>query len=253
MSVDAQSSQKSGQSQWRYAWAGWLVTLLVPVALVMAAVRLLISPAYLVFEYNTPGFPDDPFGFTKEERLHWGSISVNYLVNQAGIEYLGNLRFPPGQQAPPQSCQFMDDCTRLYNDRELGHMLDVKNVVQVALNVWYASVLGLAILWVWAWRGRWALPFRQGLRRGGLLTVVLLLGIILLALLAFGIIFVAFHQVFFESGTWTFYYSDTLIRLFPERFWRDTFIAVGVLAGGAGALLAWVIGKEQKRSLLGKG
>jgi uncharacterized membrane protein len=65
----------------------------------------------------------------------------------------------------------------------------------------------------------------------------LLGGIILFVLLAFGVIFVAFHQVFFESGTWTFFYSDTLIRLFPERFWRDTFIAVGVLAGGAGLLL----------------
>ncbi|MEJ2126169.1 MAG: hypothetical protein P8X84_01420 [Candidatus Bathyarchaeota archaeon] len=27
-----------------------------------------------------------------------------------------------------------------------------------------------------------------------------------------------FHQLFFTSGTWTFYTSDTLIRLFPMRF-----------------------------------
>lgn len=237
----------------RYAWVGWIVTLLVPVTLVMAAVRLLISPIYLIVEYNTPGFPADPFGFTKEERLHWGTVSVKYLVNEAGIEYLADLRFPEGQQVPQQSCQFMDDCTRLYNDRELEHMLDVKNVLRVALNVWYASVLGLAILWVWARLGHWSSAYRQGLRRGGLLTVFLLLGIILFVFLAFGVIFVAFHEIFFEAGTWTFYYSDTLIRLFPERFWRDTFIAVGLLAGGAGYLLAWMVGREQRRNLPGEG
>jgi hypothetical protein len=27
-----------------------------------------------------------------------------------------------------------------------------------------------------------------------------------------------FHQIFFSAGTWMFLYSDTLIRLFPERF-----------------------------------
>ena len=219
--------------------AGWVVTVCVPVVLVLAAVRLLISPYYLVIEYNTPGFPADSYGFTQQDRLRWGSMAVNYLVNDAGIEYLGDLRFPEGQQAPEQSCQFMDDCTRLYNDRELEHMLDVKLVVQAAMNVWYVSIGILALMWLWSWRGGWEDIFRVAVGRGGWLTVFLLGGIILFVLLAFGVIFVAFHQVFFESGTWTFFYSDTLIRLFPERFWRDTFIAVGVLAGGGGLLLGW--------------
>ena len=220
--------------------AGLLVTLLVPVALVLAAVRLLISPAYLVFEYNTPGFPDDPFGFTQAERLQWGRYAVDYLVNDAGIEYLGELRFPEGRQAPPQSCQFMDDCTRLYNERELQHMLDVKIVVQGALRVWMFSLLGLALLGGWAWFGGWRRHFLRSLARGGWLTLIALGSVILFVLLAFGVIFVWFHQVFFESGTWMFFYSDTLIRLFPERFWRDTFLWVGLLCGGAGLALIWL-------------
>ena len=217
----------------------WLVTLLIPVALVMAVVRLLISPAYLVIEYNTPDFPPDPYGFTRSDRLHWSKIAVEYLLNDADISFLADLRFPEGQQAPPATCQSMDDCTRLYNDRELKHMLDVKRVVQSALNVWYASLGVLLVLWVWAARKHRGEEYRIGLRRGGRLTVILLVGILLLVLLAFGTIFVAFHNVFFESGTWQFLFSDTLIRLFPERFWRDTFMAVGVLAGGAGLALSY--------------
>ena len=223
----------------------WLVTLLTPIALILAAVRILISPAYLIFEYNTPGFPADRYGFTKEDRLYWGGYAVNYLVNDAGIEYLADLRFPEGQQVPPESCQFMADCNKIYNERELEHMLDVKIVIQGALRVWMASLVLLALLGVWAWRGGWLVEYRRGLRRGGWLTVWLLLGIILFVLLAFGVIFVWFHQIFFQSGTWMFFYSDTLIRLFPERFWRDTFIAVGVLAGGAGAALGYFLGRRR--------
>ena len=42
----------------------WIVALLVPVALVLTAVRLLMTPAFVQIEYSTPGFPADPFGFT---------------------------------------------------------------------------------------------------------------------------------------------------------------------------------------------
>jgi uncharacterized membrane protein len=48
-------------------------------------------------------------------------------------------------------------------------------------------------------------------------------------LFAFGILFVGFHRIFFEGNTWLFLPSDTFIRLYPERFWRDTFIFLGVV------------------------
>lgn len=222
-----------------------LVMFLMPVALVLTAVRILMTPAYLMVEYNTPGFPADRFGFSKEDRLFWANIAVDYLLNDEGIEYLGDLRFPENQTTPPESCQFMDDCSRFYNDRELKHMLDVKNVVQVALMVWYISLISLIVLGIWARFGGWWEQYLRGLGRGGWLTVGLLAAILLFVLFAFGLIFVAFHNVFFESGTWTFLYSDTLIRLFPERFWRDTFLAVGLLAGGAGLVLGLVFRKQK--------
>lgn len=216
--------------------ASWTVTLLVPIVLVLTAVRVLLTPAFVFIEYNTPGFPSDPYGFSKDDRLNYANIALDYLLNDEDISFLANLSFPDGQTAPPQSCQAMDDCSRLYNNRELQHMLDVKNVVQGALCTWVVAIVLIAVLALMSWRLDWMGSFRFALGRGGWLTVILLGGIILFVLLAFGVIFVAFHEVFFDPGTWTFYYSDTLIRLFPERFWRDTFIAVGVLAGLPGFL-----------------
>ena len=128
----------------------WMVTLLVPIVLVLVAVRLLMTPVFLIVEYNTPGFPADRYGFTKEERLYWSGIALDYLLNSDDISFLGDLHFREGESAPPPTCQFMDDCTRLYNDSELRHMEDVKNVVEAALWVLYVSLPVLVLLGVWA-------------------------------------------------------------------------------------------------------
>jgi integral membrane protein (TIGR01906 family) len=222
----------------------WVVTILVPVVLTLLAVRLVINPWYVEFEYRTPFFPEDPYGFTREERLKYSKIDIEYLLNDAGISFLADLHFPEGQQAPDFSCQFMVDCTKFYNDRELGHMADVKRVVQGALKVLYSSTAILVLLGVWGWFGKWWGVFLNGLRRGGWLTVILLGVIILFVLVAFGVIFVFFHEIFFAAGSWTFYYSDSLIRLFPERFWRDTFLMVGGIAGLLGVALGLGLRKK---------
>ena len=197
----------------------WLVAALVPVALTLSAVRLLLTPAFLQGEYRTPGFPPDPYGFTLEDRLRWALPTLAYLLNDADISFLADLR--------------LDDGTPLYNARELRHLEDTKRLVQGALRVWSGAWIALALLGAWAWWGRWWREFRRGLARGGWLTVALLGLVILVALASFGPLFVLFHRLFFEGDTWLFAYSDTLIRLFPMRFWRDAFVLAGALA------LAW--------------
>jgi integral membrane protein (TIGR01906 family) len=209
------------------------------VILVLIAVRLILSPLFIELEYRTPNFPADPYGFTFDDRITYSNIALEYLLNDSDISFLGDLQFPEGEQAPPISCQFMDDCTFLYNQRELKHMEDVKNVVRVALKVLYVSIVVLILFGVWAYWGDWVSSFRKGVSRGGWLTVILIGMVIGFVLIAFGVIFVLFHQIFFESGTWTFYFSDTLIRLFPERFWRDTFLFVGAITAGLGIALGY--------------
>jgi integral membrane protein (TIGR01906 family) len=205
--------------------ASWLATLLVPLGLILTSVRLLLTPAFVQIEYRTPAFPADPYGFTRQDRLHWSLIALDYLLNDEGISFLGDLRF--------------EDGTPVYNERELQHMVDVKFVLQKALVVWVVACLGLALLAVWAWRGNWRQVFRRSLVRGGWLTVILVLIVMAAVLIGFGVFFVFFHEVFFDPGTWIFRFSDTLIRLFPERFWRDTFLALGLLSLAGGLAFAY--------------
>ncbi|MBN1302958.1 MAG: TIGR01906 family membrane protein [Anaerolineales bacterium] len=202
----------------------WIVSLLTPGALIILTIRLLLTPVFTELEYRMPGFPPDEYGFTQVDRLEWSKYAINYLVNSAGIDYLGDLKFPDG--AP------------LYNERELNHMQDVKVVTQAALKFGYIDMAALASLGVWAWFGNWKQAFKNGLRRGGWVTLALMGTIVLFSLVSFWQFFVLFHSLFFEGDSWLFLYTDTLIRLFPLRFWQDVFIVEGVLVLAGSLALA---------------
>ena len=208
----------------------WLITILIPLALIGLAIRVLLSPIFYKIEYNMPYFPPDEYGFTKADRLKWAPYAVNYLVNNTAVSYLGDLKF--------------DDGTPLYNERELKHMNDVRLVTQGVLRVWYITLAILLLLGVWAWFGGWWDAYRLGLMRGGWLMVGLaaVIGAIVLVGIAidpnvFDEFFTGFHHLFFEGDSWLFLFSDTLIRLFPIRFWEDAFLWAAVIALGGGIAL----------------
>jgi integral membrane protein (TIGR01906 family) len=211
--------------------SSWLVTLLIPLALIGLAIRVLLSPIFYKIEYNMPYFPPDEYGFTRADRLKWAPYAVNYLVSNADVSYLGDLKF--------------DDGTPLYNERELSHMNDVRTVTQGALRIWYISLAILLLLGVWAWFGGWWDSYRLGLIRGGWLMVGLAVtnGLIVVVGIAvnpdvFDTFFTGFHRLFFTGDSWLFLFSDTLIRLFPIRFWEDAFLWAAVIALGGGLALA---------------
>jgi integral membrane protein (TIGR01906 family) len=200
-----------------------LLGILVPIVLILTNVRLLLTPAFVSLEYSTPGFPEDRYGFTRDERVRLAQIARLYLLNDSGPEFLGELRDANGQL--------------LYNARELGHMLDVKRLVQQTLAAWTVLCFTLAGVCLAAWRVGPPGTLRRGLRLGGRITLVAMGVLLGLVLLSFSLLFTGFHGIFFESGTWVFSYSDTLIRLFPMRFWRDVFALLFLMTLAEAALL----------------
>ncbi|MBU2611439.1 MAG: DUF1461 domain-containing protein, partial [Chloroflexi bacterium] len=161
-----------------------------------------------------------------------------YLVNDANIDFLGSLAFSDGSP--------------VYNARELLHMRDVKNVVQPVLGIGYGVWITILGLGIWAQWGNWWhechlwQDYRRGLGRGGWLTSGLVTLIAVLAGISFWQFFTYFHTLFFEGDSWLFSYSDTLIRLFPMRFWQDTFIWVGLIALISGLGMGWGLRLKSK-------
>ena len=210
----------------------WVITLLTPLVLLLLGVRLVLNPGYPTLAYQMPAFPADSYGFTLQDRLRWSGYALNYLLNDAGIEYLADLRF--------------NDNSPLFNERELKHMVDVKNLVRAAMRTLYITLAVLIGLGLWAYFKKWMFDFRSGLSRGGWLTVGLILGIGLFAAASFWQFFTFFHELFFSGDSWLFLYSDTLIRLFPIRFWQDVFMWVLGFTLLAGAALGWFLRPRAK-------
>lgn len=206
---------------------GWfLVSLVAPLFLLMTAIRLLITPLYPEIEYRMPYFPEDSYGFSFDERMKWAKISIDYLVNNEGLEFLGDLRLADGQP--------------LYIERELSHMLDVKILVKNMISAWVILGVALGLAGIAFWRTGKLTAFRAALGRGGKWTIGLIVVILAGVAISFNWLFTAFHKLFFTGDSWLFLYSDSLIRLFPMVFWRDAFIWVGALTVLGAVILIWV-------------
>ena len=207
-----------------------LISLLVPLLLVLSTVQVLVTDQYLEFEYGKTDFPIDPYGFDQAQRLAYASANFRWVREGQPIEALAGQRL--GDQP-------------LYNQRELKHMQDVQDVFLVTRRIWYLA-LGLLVLigFLSLWREENLLELAQGFKIGGLLVAGLVAVVGLLAVITWQVWFVAFHQIFFTPGSWTFNPSDTLIRLFPERFWYDAALTLSGLSliGGLGiALIGWYV------------
>lgn len=194
---------------------GWMVTVIIPFIILMFSIRIMITPIFPQIEYRLPGFPEDPYGFSMEDRLKWAEPSITYLVNSEDVSYLGNLTFVDG--AP------------IFNERELSHMQDVKAAVTGMRIALALLIVVFLIMVITAVKDGWKNELLKSCERGAWIVISLIVAVLIFLLFNFDALFTGFHQIFFESGTWKFYTSDTLIRLFPMRFWQDAFIFMGVL------------------------
>lgn len=209
----------------------WIIPSLLPFVLLLTAVRLLMTPTFLRLEYGLPNFPEDSYGFTQQDRIKWAPIALDYLLNDADISFLGDLNF--------------EDGSALYSQRELGHMVDVKNLAQRALSLWYLGLTILVGLGIWAWRAEWWRDYKKFMAIGGKITVAAIGVLIVFIVISFNQIFVGFHRIFFEGDSWLFYFSDTLIRLFPIRFWQDVFIYIGAMTLSGGLVFWHFVGRNK--------
>lgn len=125
------------------------------------------------------------------------------------------------------------------NERERGHMADVRTVFG---GFTVAALVSVVILVVSAARSRRSTWRSARFGALGLAAGIVAVGVV--GVLAFETAFEAFHRLFFAGGSYTFDpRTERLVQLFPQRFWFETSIAVGVvalvLAAGLAALATW--------------
>lgn len=205
----------------------WAIVLAMPFLLGLGVIRLVIAWDYPSFSYSR--IAPDLYGFTPEERLDLAHATLDYMRRlepaDEVIYMLEDLRLP-GTDQP------------LYTESEIGHMIDVKNLSDQM--TWIVVVTGIIVigglLFLIVKPATRSLGWKT-LMQAGLFTILMLGLIGLFIAVAWPLFFETFHELLFPPGTWTFYYTDSLIRLFPEQFWFE----VGVIIVGTTLVLAAVL------------
>ena len=194
----------------------WIISILIFFFILMTSIRILLTPLYLKWEYHKASFPPDTYGFTTEDRLYYAKFSVDYLINNEDISYIGDLTLADGSS--------------LFNNRELSHMVDVKNLVKLGLKLWYAAFFIIVIFILLLIIKRNYRDIFIVAQRGAYITIGFIIFVLISVGISFSALFTGFHKIFFEGETWIFLYSDSLIRLFPMQFWQDAFFLLGVIS-----------------------
>jgi integral membrane protein (TIGR01906 family) len=198
-----------------------LIIIAVPIFLLLTNVRLVMSEVYVRWEYSKPDFP-------QADLL---SANVRYTAAIVTMDYARGAK-------PLQAITDLSDGNhRLYNEREIRHLIDARNV---AAGAQLANVLSLVLIIV----GGLYLGWREGqtavlraIRTGSGFSIFLVVGLAVIAGINFNWFFTKFHQLFFEGQTWLFSPTDTLIQLYPLPFWFDVVMLLGVLTLGEALIL----------------
>ena len=213
------------------------IAVVVPPILVVNALRALATDTYVEYELGRDGFPSDRYGMTDSEREALALVGLRSIQpGSDGIAVLERATLPDGSPA--------------FDQRELGHMEDVRTLFGAALRAQLVALLAIAVLALaLAWtRLRSVVP--RGLLAGALATLAVAVLAVPVILLGFEGFFTRFHEVFFEGDSWRFSNTDTLIRLYPERFWEDVSQLAAVMTVGQAlvlAPLAWLWLRAVKR------
>ena len=195
----------------RHRAAVAIVAVFVPVLLIGTAVHVLAHGWFPRVEIGR--LSPEPYGMTQGQRTALARTALDSIVPFGGGDrVLREARLPSGGPA--------------FDDKERNHLRVVRHYVFGLYLIHAAGLLALVGL---ALVRRTRSIVRDGLAAGALFT---------LGVAAFVGIYVAvspvsflggFHRFFFSGDSWRFAETETLRRVFPDRFWSDTAVVLGGL------------------------
>ena len=201
---------------------------------------LFLITSSVTWAFNSPGLYND--GFEKYSISRISGISDSEL-RQVGADIRSYIN--SGDDPLDVRTSILGTERDLFNDREVSHMKDVKQLVRGVYVLALASALYLAAMVVTGFalrRGQFVADLAKCLAWGGGLTLVLLVVFGLVALVGFDSVFLKFHQLSFANDFWRLDpRTDYLVRIFPQDFWFDATLWVAVRAI-SGALVLTVAG-----------
>ena len=213
----------------------------IPSALFVIAVPLFLVTASVTWAFNSPGVYQRGFERYDVSRIT-GITDTDLRRVSADIRSYFNSRKEPLQVRT----RIFGVEQELFKPIEIIHMRDVKRLVWgtyiiAAVTAFYLlAATGLGLM---RHRRRFAGILARRLLWGGALTIALIVGVGLFALVGFDTLFTKFHQLSFANDFWQLdSRTDFLVMLFPQDFWFDATIWVATRALAAALAIGVVAG-----------
>jgi integral membrane protein (TIGR01906 family) len=207
---------------------------------------LIISTTVRVYSHSADLYKA---GFDKyhiSQRTGIGNLQLGEVAKQM-VEYFG------GKSSTPQLMVTKHgEPSPLYNEKELVHLEDVRDIVQIFTVLQVASILLFLVLVVCIYLSGGLLRILTGIQIGSIVTAVLTGILIIWALIDFNSLFLLFHYISFTNDLWILDPSkDYLIMMFPEGFFNDAAMLIVSTIIGEAAII-WLAAFFIKRASVRK-
>jgi integral membrane protein (TIGR01906 family) len=212
--------------------AGALGAILTGIAVLLVLLALAILP------FLNPVWVG--FGQDRAQAQAWTGFTTAQLAAVTG-DILGDLVLGP------PDFDVMLDGVPVLNERERGHMRDVRDVFARFYLVAAGAAMVLVLLRVAARTREARARYWRRLQRTGFAVAVGTVVVGILGVVFFDVAFEIFHQTFFPAGSYLFDpRTERLVQLFPQQFWVETTIAVGAVLIVLSLALGWLAGRRAR-------
>lgn len=218
-----------------------LFIICVPLLLITTNVRIILNSA-IIYDYGFNKYKIEKYTGIEFEQLQVAGQQIRDYFNNDLDQITINISLHG------------DNVPNLFNEKEILHMYDVKQLVKMVYLVQLYSAILLSmgcvfILFNPSTNGR--ILTLKYFSRGGMFTFSLVIAVSVLAIIGFDRLFLFFHLVSFSNELWILDpRHDYLIAMFPQGFFFDCTVAIAfltLLEGGILSLIPRVIGLVGKK------
>ena len=218
-----------------------LFIICVPLLLITTNVRIILNSA-IIYDYGFNKYKIEKYTGIEFEQLQVAGQQIRDYFNNDLDQITINISLHG------------DNVPNLFNEKEILHMYDVKQLVKMVYLVQLYSAILLSmgcvfILFNPSTNGR--ILTLKYFSRGGMFTFSLVIAFSILDIVGFDRLFLFFHLVSFSNELWILDpRHDYLIAMFPQGFFFDCTVAIAFLTLLEGGILSliprviWLVGKK---------
>ena len=208
-----------------------LIIICVPLLLITTNVRIVLNSATM-YDYGFNKYKIEKYTGIEFEQLQAAGQQIRDYFNNDLEQITINISLH-GDYIP-----------NLFNEREILHMYDVKNLVKMVYMVQlYSAILlsaGCVFMLFNSFTNRGILALKY-IGRGGVFTFSLVIAVSILAIIGFDRLFLFFHLVSFSNDLWVLDpRHDYLIAMFPQGFFFDCTVVIAFLTLLEGGILSLI-------------